>query len=95
MLTNRTDLRRFLPDDDMPTVRTFPDHIAVLRKYAVAFDVGKQLPIALLVRLFDRANCFKQCGDLLETLFLCLLRKFLVHIRPLIVLASRSIRQIF
>ena len=94
MLADRTDFRRFLTDDNVSAVDAFPDDIAVLGEYAVALDVGEKLAVAFLVSLFNGTNSLEQCSDLREALFLCLPCKFLIHIRPLVILAGSSIAQV-
>ena len=88
---NGANLRSLLANNDMATVAALPDAVAVAREDNALLDVLDQLAVALLVVTLDGANHTELSGNLLEALLVGLLGHTIVHVRPLIVLASGSI----
>ena len=94
MEADRTDSGGFGADDDVAAVATLPDADTCLAEHLGGLYVAQQGTIALLVVSLDGCNATELLGQLVESLFVGLAGKAVVHVSPLIVLALGGVQQI-
>ena len=95
MVAGRTLVRCVLAGVEIAAVETAPYDWFLLVKDLVAFDIGQEFQVALLVLLFGDCYGDKYVGDLREALLTGNGGKARVHLRMLVMLASGGLPQVF
>ncbi len=88
MIAHRTDLWSLRSYYDMSAIATLPDFDLALCKYLRCFYVFEKRAESLFMALFDCADCAEFLCYFRKAFFFRRLSVFLIHVRPLKVLAA-------
>ena len=95
MRADRADFRRLFAHHEVAADAALPHHFLALLEDLLHLDVFEELEEPRLVGLFNRANGTELVGERGEAVGLGLLRKGLVHVAPLVVLALGRCLEVF
>ena len=94
MVAYRADRRSLLADNDVTTVAALPDAVSLTREHHTVLDILQEFAVTLLVVLLNLAHTAEFDSQLWEALFDSVLSHLLVHIGPLVVLASCCVSEV-
>ena len=95
MGTDRADFGGFFTDHDMTAVAALPYLYLALGENLLHLNILQQSAVTLLVMLLNGGDPAELGGQSVETFLIGNLRKFRVHIGPLVVLSGSGGSQIF